>query len=124
MASSRKINFIWRLLMKNLFSKSLPILFLVISLSFMTFFHHEDELSDREVDEFETLNNQDHTVDPRSENEVEYSTTSDSESVSIYDDDDYNDNEIVQEIWEYIKDYMTYTYILFNTTICLLTTDV
>src|SRR5699024_1322536 len=47
------------------------------SLSFMTFFHHEDELSDREVDEFETLNNQDHTVDPRSETEVEYTTTSD-----------------------------------------------
>src|SRR5690625_4528866 len=77
----KKNNFIWRLLMKNLFSKSLPILFLVISLSFMTFFHHEDELSDREVDEFETLNNQDHTVDPRSETEVEYTTTSDGEVV-------------------------------------------
>src|SRR5690625_7030489 len=105
MASSRKINFIWRLLMKNLFSKSLPILFLVISLSFMTFFHHEDELSDREVDEFETLNNQDHTVDPRSETEVEYTTTSDGEVVSIYDEEDNQVSEIPQEDWENNKDY-------------------
>src|SRR5699024_11634534 len=84
MASSRKINFIWRLLMKNLFSKSLPILFLVISLSFMTFFNHEVELSDREVDEFEKLNNQDHTVDPRSKTKVKYMTKYDVELVYIF----------------------------------------
>src|SRR5690625_6288284 len=97
MASSRKINFIWRLLMKNLFSKSLPILFLVISLSFMTFFHHEDELSDSEVEEFETLNNQDHTVDLTSETEVEYTTTSVGEFDSIYDEELNQVTEIPQD---------------------------
>src|SRR5699024_2964143 len=99
------INLIWRLLMKNLFSKSLPILFLVISLSFMTFFQHEDELSDGEVDEFETLNNQDHTVDPTSETEDEYTTTSDGEVVSIYYEEDNQVSEIPQEDWENNKDY-------------------
>src|SRR5699024_5969862 len=105
MARSRKINFIWRLLMKNLFSKSLPILFLVISLSFMKFFHHEEERSDRKVDEFETLYKQDHTVDPRSESEVEYTTTSNGEVVSIYDEEDNQVSEIPQEDWENNKDY-------------------
>src|SRR5699024_6031268 len=100
MASSRKINFIWRLLMKNLFSISLPILFLVIFLSFMTLIYHEDELSDREVDEYETLNNKDHTVDPRYETEVEYTKKSDSEVVSIYDEEDNQVTEIPQEDWE------------------------
>src|SRR5699024_2986407 len=105
MTNSRKINLIWILLKKNLFSKSLPILFLVISLSFMTFFHHEDDLSDREVDEFETLNNQDHTVDPRSEAEVEYTTTADGEVASVYDEEDNHVSEIPQEDWENNKDY-------------------
>src|SRR5690625_2595235 len=105
MASSRKINIIWRLLMKNLFSKSLQILFLVISLSFRSFFHHEDELSDLEVDEFETLSKQDHTVDLRSETEVEDTTTSDGEVVSIYDEEDNQVSEIPQEDWENNKDY-------------------
>src|SRR5699024_2443167 len=105
MASSRKINVIWRVLMKNLFSKSLPILFLVISLSFMTFFHHADELSDGGVDEFGTLNEHDHTVDARSEPEVEYTTASDGEVVSIYDEEDNQVSEIPQEDWENNKDY-------------------
>lgn len=91
--------------MKKKILKYLPILFLVAALTFMIVFSHEDELSDAEIDEFERLSNIDHTIDPRTEREEEFTSVFEGGTVSIYDADDNPVSEIPLDEWENNQEY-------------------
>lgn len=96
--------------MKKIISQSLPILFLVTALAFMMTFHHDDTLSDKEAAEFETLSKINHTIDLRTENDEEFKSISEGETVSIVDADDDVILEISQEEWENREDYYSQKY--------------
>ncbi len=91
--------------MKNIISKSLPILFLVTALAFMMIFHHDDDLTDTEKADFENFLSQDNTTDPRTENDEEFKSISKGETIEVVDADDDVVLEIPQEQWENNKEY-------------------
>lgn len=91
--------------MKKIFLKYLPILFLVAALTFMIVFSHDDELSDAEIDEFEKLSNIDHTIDPRTETEEEFTSIFEGDIISIYDADNNPVSEIPLDEWENNQEY-------------------
>lgn len=67
--------------MKKILVKSLPILFLVLALTFMSIFKHEDTLSDTEKFEFANLSASDQTIDRRAQ--LDNSVANESSAVEI-----------------------------------------
>lgn len=96
--------------MKNIISKFLPVLFLLMAITFMTIFKHEDTLSDAEVYEFKSLNSSDQTIDQRAErmkssDNEKYAITADDEIVSVVNTDGKIIDEIARDDWEDERDF-------------------
>ena len=75
---------------KNKILKFLPVIFLLMALTFMMVFKHEDTLSETEAYEFKSISSVDHTIDPRAElerelTEKEFRVTSNDRLVTVYD---------------------------------------
>lgn len=91
--------------MKKLLLKFLPIVFLLLALTFMTIFKHEDTLSDTEMYEFKSLSSIDHTIDQKAElennlNDKEYTITANNEVVTVYDTEGNEIFETSLNEWE------------------------
>ncbi len=91
--------------MKNRISKFLPVIFLLMAITFMTIFKHEDTLSDAEAYEFKSLSSSDQTIDQRAErikgsDNEKYAITADEEVVTVFNPDGSKVFETSIDDWE------------------------
>ena len=101
--------------MKNKVSKFLPILFLLLTMTFMTIFKHEDTLSDSEIYEFKSLSSIDHTIDQKAQlekslNNKTYNVDSNGDKVTVLDDEDKPVFQTTENDWQENLDFYSKKY--------------
>ena len=101
--------------MKNKVSKFLPILFLLLAITFMTLFKHEDTLSDSEKYEFEALNSIDHTIDQKANlknslNNKTYMVDSNGDKVTVLDAEENPVFQTTENDWQENFDFYSKKY--------------